>query len=93
MKKTFATMLLLSLMTYSATALAFVVRCYNEDSKTYDAVFVCKGNISVPVEISQGTTSLSTQNSGPCELRLGGSSVTLNEGDNVAVKNGAVSKR
>jgi hypothetical protein len=93
MKKTFVTTLLLSVMLYSATALAFVVRCYNEDSKTYQATFVCKGNITVPVEISQGTTSLSTQNSGPCELRLGGSSVVLNEGDNVAVKDGAVQKR
>jgi len=93
MKRSFGAILLLAVVMYSATAFAFVVRCHNDDGKTYQGVFVCKGNIKVPVEISSGTTSLSTQNDGPCELRIGGSSVTLNEGDNIEIKGGTVSKQ
>jgi len=85
--------LLLVFLLAGASAFAFTVRCYNEDGKTYRGLFVCKGNIKVAVEISAGTTTLSTQNDGPCDLRVGDSVVTVVEGDSVGVKGGEVSKR
>jgi hypothetical protein len=76
----------------SSVALAFEVRSYNEDSKTYKASFNCKGSTHEE-EVRPGTTSLSTNSDGPCTLTLdNGKSVTVDKGDKIKIKDGALSK-
>ncbi len=89
MKKTILTLVILCLvMAFSITASAITIRCYNNDGKTYKVTFVCKGNYKKSTEIRAGTTSVSTNADGPCKLTLGGTTVTLNKGDKLQIKNG-----
>ena len=82
----------LGLSFISSVALAFEVRSYNEDSKTYRGTFNCKGS-KIDTEIRSGTTSLSTNSDGPCELTLdNGKSVTVDKGDKIKIKDGALIK-
>jgi uncharacterized cupin superfamily protein len=91
MARTLATITILTAL--AGTALAFEVRSYNEDSKTYHGTFNCKGGVKTEAEIRAGTTSLSTNADGPCTLTLdNGKSVTVNQGDKIKVKNGELTK-
>jgi hypothetical protein len=82
----------LTLCLFAGTALAFEVRCYNEDGKTYNGTFNCKGT-KTAVEIRAGTTSVATNADGPCELTLdNGKTLTIKEGDKLRIKGGDVSK-
>jgi uncharacterized cupin superfamily protein len=86
------TLTILTLALFSATALAFEVRSYNEDSKTYHGTFNCSGT-KTEAEIRPGTTSLSTNADGPCTLTLdNGKSVTVNQGDKIKLKGGELTK-
>ena len=87
------TLTILSLALFTATALAFEVRSYNEDGKTYKGTFHCKGGVKTDAEIRPGTTSLSTNADGPCTLTLdNGKSITVNQGDKIKLKGGELTK-
>jgi hypothetical protein len=89
-----AALTILTLALFTATALAFEVRSYNEDSKTYHGTFNCKGGVKTEAEIRAGTTSLSTNADGPCTLTLdNGKSVTVNQGDKIKIKGGELTKQ
>ncbi|HUJ59949.1 MAG TPA: hypothetical protein VLX92_15700 [Kofleriaceae bacterium] len=91
-RRKLATFTALALSLVSTAALAFEVRSYNEDSKTYHGTFNCKG-VKTPAEIRPGTTSLSTNEDGPCELTLdNGKSITVDQGDKIRIKNGELTK-
>jgi len=82
----------LTICLLATTALAFEVRCYNEDGKTYHATFNCKGT-KTAVEIRAGTTSVATNADGPCELTLeNGKALTIKEGEKIHIKGGELSK-
>ena len=82
----------LAIVLASTAALAFEVRSYNEDGKTYKGTFDCRGT-KTDAEIRPGTTSLSTNDDGPCTLTLdNGKSIKLEKGDKIKIKNGELSK-
>ena len=88
------TLTILTLALFTASALAFEVRSYNEDGKTYKGVFNCKGGVKTDAEIRPGTTSLSTNADGPCTLTLdNGKSITVNQGDKIKLKGGELTKQ
>ena len=83
---------MLPVVLISSTALAFEVRSYNEDGKTYHGTFDCKGT-KTAAEIRPGTTSLATNADGPCTLTLdNGKSIKLAQGDKIRIKDGELSK-
>jgi uncharacterized cupin superfamily protein len=93
MARTFAVFAGLAIVLASTAALAFEVRSYNEDGKTYKGTFVCHGGVKTDAEIRPGTTSLSTNADGPCTLTLeNGKSIKIEQGDKVRIKNGELSK-
>ena len=92
MKKAVCLLVFVAVAVVSAAAYAFAVRCYNKDSKRYTATFVCKGNVRRTVEVRKGTTTLSTNASGPCKFKLGGHSITIRKGDKIEIKNGVPKK-
>jgi hypothetical protein len=82
----------LAISLVSTAALAFEVRSYNEDSKTYNGEFNCKGT-KTAAEIRPGTTSLSTNADGPCVLTLdNGKTITVDKGEKIRIKDGALTK-
>jgi len=93
MRQTLATITVLAISLVATTALAYEVRSYNDDGKTYHGTFHCKNGTNTDAEIRPGSTSLSTNADGPCELKLdGGGSVTVNQGDKIHIKNGELKK-
>ena len=92
MARRLATLTIATITLISATALAFEVRSYNEDGKTYHGTFNCRGT-KTETEIRPGTTSLSTNDDGPCTLTLdNGKSINLSKGDKIKIKGGELSK-
>lgn len=78
---------------WSIVALAGVtVRVENKDSKEYVAKAVCHGT-KYDVKIGKGTTTVTIQGSSPCEVKLGGASLTLSGGERVIIKNGKMNKQ
>lgn len=86
------TLVIAVILSISAPALAYEVRSYNEDGKTFHGTFNCSGT-KTAAEIRPGTTSLSTNADGTCELTVDGvGSITLHQGDKIKIKNGALTK-
>jgi hypothetical protein len=69
---------------------AVTVRYYNHDSKKYTWDAVCSGtHLTVTFDESR-TSSTTIQGSGPCKVSVNGSDVTLNDGDNIEIKDGKI---